>query len=314
MTRRDELVASIAATAERMGAEGLDERELVLVDTAMDEMRRSFTLFDPYRHKRKCTIFGSARIKAGDPAYTCAVEIGAAMADAGWMVMTGAGPGIMQAGIEGAGAEDSFGIGIHLPFEQTSALLIDGDPKLLSFRYFFTRKLTFMKESHGFVLLPGGFGTLDEAFELLTLVQTGKSPLVPIVLLDPPGSDYWDTFVSFIERELRKHGLIADHDLDLIKVCADIPSAVEEITGFYRVYQRQHWDADTLVLGLSSPPEGAVVDALNVEFADLLAPAAIDAGVGMDVESTAEGAVLRVPFDRRSYARLRHLINHLNRL
>lgn len=309
-------VAAIVATAIRMGREGLDRGELKLVDTALDEMRRSFTLFDPHRDKRKCTIFGSARIQSGDPAYTCAQDVGAALAAAGWMVMTGAGPGIMQAGIEGAGAENSFGIGIHLPFEQVAAPLIAGDPKLLSFRYFFTRKLTFMKESHGFVLLPGGFGTMDECFELLTLMQTGKTPLVPVVLLDPPGETYWETFCAFIERELAAAQLIGPQDLRLVRVGTDVAAAVGELTGFYRHYHSSRWVGDVLVLRLATAPSPGLVERLNDEFADVLDSGRIEP-IAATAAERADSDVVELPrlglrFDRRSYARLRLLIDTIN--
>lgn len=196
-----ELLFEIVTSAYRMGVEGLDRGELKLVNTLLKEIRYAFGLFEPYQGIRKVTICGSARTKPDDAAYQCADDLGAAMAERGWMIMTGAAPGIMQSGIEGAGAENSFGINIVLPFEAEAVSVIADDPKLINFRYFFTRKLSFMKESDGFALLPGGFGTMDEAFELLTLMQTGKQPIVPVVLLDPLGETYWDTWRRFVKDE-----------------------------------------------------------------------------------------------------------------
>jgi len=192
----------MVVSALRLGLEDVDRADLKLVNAALKELRYAFHVFAPYRGIPKCTIFGSARIKPGDPAYECAKQFGAQMAERDWMVMTGAGPGIMAAGLEGAGAENSFGINIMLPFEASANEVIADDPKLINFRYFFTRKVTFMKESQGYAILPGGFGTMDEAFELLTLMQTGKTFLAPVVLLDPVGSTYWERWRQFVVDEL----------------------------------------------------------------------------------------------------------------
>src|SRR5258705_2590969 len=184
-----------------------------MANPAQREMRYGFRFFEPYRAARKAAIFGSARTTRDDPLYAQTVAIARELAAVDWMVITGAGPGIMEAGIEGAGAASSFGVSIRLPFEAATTQFLADDPKLVNFRYFFTRKVTFVKESHAFVLLPGGFGTLDESFELLTLVQTGKAPLAPIVLLDVPGGTYWQSWADFVTRELRGRGLISPDDM-----------------------------------------------------------------------------------------------------
>ncbi len=192
------------------------------------------------------------------------------------MVMTGAGPGIMQAGIEGAGAENSFGINIVLPFEADAASVIAGDPKLINFRYFFTRKLAFMKESHGFALLPGGFGTMDESFELLTLMQTGKQPIAPIVLLDPPGGTYWDTWQDFVERELLDNRLISPADMSLVSLTDSVEDAVDEICGFYAVYHSARYVGQRLILRLSEDIDDDVLAELDREFADIVVKGGIE--------------------------------------
>jgi uncharacterized protein (TIGR00730 family) len=186
----EDLIFELLATAALLGRDRADRGDLKIADSALQELRHAFKAFEPFRAARKVAIFGSARTRRDDPLYEQARRLAAAMAEQDWMVITGAGPGIMEAGIEGAGADNAFGVSIRLPFESPTSHFVADDPKLLRFRYFFTRKVTFIKESHGFVLLPGGYGTMDEAFELLTLVQTGKAPPAPIVLLDVPGATY----------------------------------------------------------------------------------------------------------------------------
>ena len=222
------LDGEIAALVEEFGSHGLSDlafeaivsvyklvrdqtsrADVKLVARALRELRYALRVFAAYPDVRKVSIFGSARTEPGDPSYRMASDFAAAIVAKGWMVITGAGPGIMQAGNEGAGAEASFGVNIRLPFEADPNPVLLKDPKLVNFRYFFTRKVVFVKEASGFVLLPGGFGTLDECFELLTLVQTGKSDLHPIVMLEPPGTGYWEGLLHFFERDLLDRGYIA---------------------------------------------------------------------------------------------------------
>src|SRR3954452_817112 len=204
----------ILVSAVRLAGDDADRLDLKITNAALKEMRSAFKVFAPYRDVPKVTIFGSARTLPEDPLYHQTRELARVLAERGWMVVTGAGPGIMAAGVEGAGLDHALGVNIRLPFEQEQSDLIAGD-KLVSMKYFFTRKLMLMKESAGFVVLPGGFGTLDEMFELLTLLQTGKAAPAPIVLLDVPGGTYWQAWAQFIREELAKRGLVDENDLGL---------------------------------------------------------------------------------------------------
>lgn len=312
----EDLVFEMVVSVLRMGREAADRGELKLVNAALKELRYAFHVFEPYTGTRKASMFGSARILPDSVEYETARLFGQKMVEAGWMVITGAGPGIMSAGLEGAGAENSFGVNILLPFEATASDVIIGDPKLINFKYFFTRKLTFMKESDGFVLLPGGYGTMDEAFELLTLMQTGRSPLVPVVMLDPPGSTYWDTWRDFIDRELLSRQLISPHDLDVFTITEDVDTAVDEITGFYDVYHSSRNVGRRLVLRLNRDIDDDVLARLNREFGDIVVGGAIER-IDATPSEVDDDDVVDLPriafrFDRRSYSRLRHLIDVLN--
>lgn len=311
-----ELLFEMLVSAYRMGVEGFDRGELKLVNTALKEIRYAFGLFQPFHEVRKVSIFGSARTKRDDPAYQCAHDMGAAMAERDWMIMTGAGPGIMQAGIEGAGAENSFGINILLPFESEAVPIIADDPKLINFRYFFTRKLTFMKESHGFALLPGGFGTMDESFELLTLMQTGKQPLAPVVLLDPPGGTYWESWLHFVNEELLDNGLISPADLALVKLTDSVEDAVDEICGFYARYHSMRYVGSRLILRLSEDIEDSLLESINDEFADIVEKGSIERTDATQSELEDNDAVdlsrLSMHFNRASFSRLRTLIDRVN--
>lgn len=314
--RDAELIFETIVSAVRMGREGTDRGDLKLVNAALKELRYAFHVFGPYRGVRKATIFGSARIQPGDPAYEAAKHFGAAMAARDWMVMTGAGPGIMAAGLEGAGAENSFGINIQLPFEAQANEFIADDPKLINFRYFFTRKLNFMKESHGYALLPGGFGTMDEAFELLTLMQTGKSFLAPVVLLDPEGSTYWERWSEFVNAELAGKGLISGNDLSLVKMTSDIDEAVDEICRFYRSYHSSRYVGSRLVLRLEREVGDDELAALNGEFGDIIEAGSIDRIEATPNELADRDEVerprLAFRFNRHGFSRLRELIDALN--
>jgi hypothetical protein len=232
------------------------------------------------------------------------------------MVITGAGPGIMEAGIEGAGAASSFGVSIRLPFEAATTQFLADDPKLVNFRYFFTRKVTFVKEAHAFVLLPGGFGTLDEAFELLTLVQTGKSVPAPIVLLDVPGGTYWSGWTAFVEAELERRNYISGDDLALYTVTDDVRVALDEITAFYRNYHSLRFVDGDLVLRMHTAPSDTALAGLTQEFAGIITSGAIEPVEASRAEiadkDVPELARLRLRFDRHSYARLHLLIQRLN--
>ena len=312
----DDLIFELVVSAVRLALDRATRGDVKVANAALKEMRHAFSVFAPYRETRKAAIFGSARTRADDPLYRQAVHVASDLAEAGWMVITGAGPGIMEAGIEGAGPESSFGVSIRLPFETTTAQLFADDPKLVSFRYFFTRKLTFVKESHGFVLLPGGFGTLDETFELLTLVQTGKAPPAPIVLLDTPGGTYWRSWIDFVSRELGLRGYVSPEDRSLVLVTDDPDTALDELTGFYGNYHSQRYVGGDLVLRLLQPPTLQLVERLNDEFGDIVERGRIEV-VGPAKAEVGDGDVpdlprIRFRFDRSSHARLRQLIDVLN--
>ncbi len=314
--RDSDLVFEMMVSAVRLARDRASRGDLKIANAALKEMRYAFSVFEPYRDARKAAIFGSARTKRDDPLYAQTVALARELAHADWMVITGAGPGIMEAGIEGAGAANSFGVSIRLPFEAVTTQFLADDPKLVNFRYFFTRKVTFVKEAHAFVLLPGGYGTLDEGFELLTLVQTGKAPPAPIVLLDVPGGTFWLTWMQFVEQELRSRGYISPEDVDLVTITDDVSVALSEITGFYRNYHSLRFVEGDLVLRMQHLPPDDVIQHLNTDFADMLASGKIEPAEASRAEiadnDVPQLARLRMRFDRHSYSRLRALIGRLN--
>ena len=310
-----DLVFELVASSLRLARDRADRGDLKIANAALREMRHAFGVFGPYRAARKVAIFGSARTRPDDPLYEQTRHLAAAMAGAEWMVVTGAGPGIMEAGIEGAGSDNSFGVSIQLPFETTTTQFIAGDPKLMSFRYFFTRKLEFIKESDAFVLLPGGFGTLDEAFELLTLVQTGKAQPAPIVLLEVPGGTYWQHWSQFVNGELLRPGYISPEDLSLFCVTDDVSVAVSEILDFYRNYHSQRFVDGRLVIRMRHTPSPELVEGIRRDFADII----VDDVAVIDATSAerADDDHVDLPriafrFDRRGWSRLRQLIDRIN--
>jgi hypothetical protein len=312
-----ELTREMLTSALRFNLQGATRAELKMVNAALKEFAYSFRVFARYADKRKVSIFGSARVATGDAGYIAAREFARLMAERDWMIITGAGPGIMTAGHEGAGAEHSFGANIRLPQLNPANIYIAKDGKLINFKYFFTRKVTFMKESSAFVLLPGGWGTLDEAFELLTLTQTGKSDIHPIVLLEPEGSTYWREWLQFLQYEVLSHGFILESDLALLRIAVTPQEAVDEIERFYRNYQSARFVGDRLILRLQRAPGAATIERLNQDFADLLV------GGGFEViEPTAAerrdqdslDAQRLAFYPRHAYGRIRQLIDQLNAL
>jgi uncharacterized protein (TIGR00730 family) len=310
-----QLVFEMMKSALALAKDPISRLDRKIANSALKEMRRAFAVFAPYRNVRKATIFGSSRTAKGRPEYALARDFSRTIADRGWMIVTGAGPGIMEAGHEGAGGSRSFGVNIVLPFEATANPFIAGDPKLINFKYFFTRKLMFIKESDAFVLMPGGFGTLDEAFELLTLIQTGKSDLHPIVMLDVPGGTYWKSFDRYLREELLEYGYIDESDLNLFTYTDDIDQAVAEIEKFYRVYHSQRYVNNRLILRLNVAPTPEQLAALSDEFADIL-----DGPIRRVEASSGEirdNDVVELPrialnFDRIHAGRLRRLVDRLN--
>lgn len=311
-----EFVFELMVSALRLSREDVGRGELKMVAAAVKEFRYSFGVFAPYEGIRKCTIFGSARTKVGDPAYVCAHDFAESIAARDWMIITGAGPGIMEAGHEGAGADNSFGVNIVLPFEADANQVIADDPKLINFKYFFTRKVMFMKESHAYVMLPGGFGTMDEAFELLTLIQTGKSTPAPIVLLDPPGGTYWALWKEFVEIELRDQGLISADDLSLVTVTDSIEEAVEEVCRFYRTYHSVRFVGSRLILRLQREIGDEELASLNERFGHILVKGSIERIDTTDAEIRDDDNVdlhrIAMYFDRRNWGVVRQMIDALN--
>lgn len=316
--RNDDLVRSLMVTALDMDADNIDRLELKIASQTLAEILGTWRVFSPYSEKAKVAIFGSARTKPGAPDYELAVEFGRSMAAQGWMSITGAGPGIMTAGIEGAGLENSFGVSIILPFEPRAADIIADSDKLASFRYFFTRKLAFMKESDAFALFPGGFGTLDEAFELLTLLQTGKSYPVPIVLLDHPGSTYWKGWRKFVESELVGGGTISENDLNLFLHTHDSKEAAEYICSFYSCYHSIRFVGKRLIVRLRRELDDEALAVLNAEFSDMLVDGEIEPTEATKAEQSDEDHIglprLQMNFDNRSFSRLIQMIRRINEL
>ncbi len=304
----------LLVTAIRMAEEPLSRLDRKLINASVKEMRYAFNVFSKYRDRKKVSVFGSARTPTGDPNYELAKELGRRMAEAGWMVVTGAGPGIMSAANEGAGQESSFGVNIVLPFEAKPNPFIASDPKLINFKYFFTRKLMFMKEAEAFVLFPGGFGTLDELFELLTLSQTGKSDLHPIVMIEAD-TGYWPAIDRTLKDVLLTRGYIDREDAGLYYLTESVDDAVAHIQRFYRIYHSQRYVDGKLILRLNTDIPDEKIDQVSQEFNDILRGPI--QRVGASSGERQDGDVpdlprLKLDFDRSHFGRLRQLIDRLN--
>jgi uncharacterized protein (TIGR00730 family) len=311
-----EMILRLRKAAEKLPVEHTPEQDLKILSQTLRELRRAFTVFAPYRTQRKVTVFGSARTPRTAPAYLAAEQLGKSMADNGWFVVTGAATGIMEAGHRGAGRGRSMGINIMLPFEQAANEIILGDTKLVTMKYFFTRKLMFVKECDAVVCLPGGFGTLDEAFEVLTLLQTGKRELMPLVFLDSPGGTYWKDWLSYIRKHLLDGKMISAEDLSLFRVTESVDETVDEILQFYRVFEDMEYVDGRLVLQLKQPIADAKLNTIQRDFADILTSGdfrqeLIPSAAGATPQSPIR-ACLRFHFDRRSLGRLRSLIDSIN--
>jgi len=310
-----DLVREIIVTGLKLIKDKTDRGDVKMMNTALKELRYSFLVFNPHRDRRKVAVYGSARTGPDNPNYQMAEEFGRRFAeDHGWMVITGAGPGIMEAANKGAGTEASFGVNIRLPFENgANDYLSPG--KVINFKYFFTRKVQFVKESDAFALFPGGFGTMDEAFELLTLVQTGKSDMHPIVMIDHEGTGYWDAWDGLCDA-LLEQGMISAPDRNLYLVTTDLDEAIEEINKFFRVYHSQRFVDRRLVLRLNADVPDGLVAELNQEFDDIIASGKIDkieaTQAEIDTDDNVELPRLAFDFDRHGYGRLRALIDRLN--
>jgi uncharacterized protein (TIGR00730 family) len=318
VTERRDLYRSIIGTVVHLAEEHTDPLDLKLARAALAEMAEAFRVFRPFREEQKVTFFGSARTLPDDPLYLQARRLAERMAEHGWMVVTGAGPGIMAAGMQGAGRERSLGVNIRLGHEQGANEFIAQDPKLVEMRYFFTRKLMLIKESDGYAVLPGGFGTLDEAFELLTLLQTGKAQPAPLVLLDVPGGTYWEQWQRFLDAEVVSGGLVSSEDRSLYVITSDVDEAASELLGFYRNYHSCRWVGDLLVMRLRVAPTRAELAALNERFSDIVAGGSIRPAKPLGPERSSSDHVelprVALRFDRIHYGRLRQLIDALNEL
>ncbi len=313
--RDEDLIAEMLVSGLKLLRDDTDRGDLKLINSALKEMRYSFLVFSRYRDIPKVTIYGSARTQPEDPNYVMAADFANRMADLHqWMVVTGAGPGIMEAGNKGAGAEYGFGVNIRLPFEAEANPYVH-ESRLINFKYFFTRKLMFVKESDAFAIFPGGFGTQDETFELLTLIQTGKSDMHPIVLMEAPGTGYWEAWLEFVAT-LEAKGMIAAADSNLFFHTTDVEAACREIRRFYGNYHSQRYVEGKLVLRLKHEPSDALVAELNETYADLLASGTIHKTVVSDRELADDDHVhlprLRLHFNRRSLGRLRAMVDRIN--
>ena len=310
------LAEELLTSAAGMIADGTATLDLKIAAAAVVEMRDAYGMFAPYRGRKKVTIFGSARTKQSDPLYEQARKVAAQLGEHGWMVITGAGPGIMHAAMEGAGREMSIGVSIRLPFEQQANPIIAGDSKYVSMKYFFTRKLMLIKESRAFVCLPGGFGTLDEMFELLTLTQTGKGVPVPIVFLDTPGDPYWEGVAELIDTMLVARGLVAPADTSLYLITESCETAAHEINRFYANYDSMRYVGDLLVLRMKQSPTDEQLDGLNAAFGYLCTKGSITRTPPLAIEVKEADAVdlprVAFVFAKHGFGDLRRMIDMLN--
>ncbi len=311
-------IEEILVAGVKLALDGAERGDLKILRAAIKEMRHAFRVFAAYRDTRKVSVFGSARTQPDDPVFATAVEVGRRLAAEGFLVITGAGDGVMGAAHLGAGRDSSFGLNILLPFEQAANPVIEDDPKLINFRYFFTRKLFFVKESDALVLMPGGFGTMDEGFETLTLLQTGKCPPLPMVMLDSEGGGYWDAWLEFVRGALVARGMISEEDLSLFRVTRNVDELVREIRGFYRRYHSSRYvlRRSLLVLRLREalPPER--IETLNRDFADILGSGRIEPAEAFpeeeDEPELASLPRIAFPFNQLNFGRLRQLIDEIN--
>ena len=294
-----------------------DRLDWKILTASLEDLAQGFKVFYPYRHIRKISIFGSARISPTTPEYKIAVDFADCVTKLGFMVITGAGGGIMQAGNEGAGKGNSFGLNIKLPYEQDANKYIDRDEKLINFKYFFTRKLFFLRESDAIALFPGGFGTLDEAFETLTLCQTGKYGPAPLVLIDKPGGDYWHSWNNYICQHLVARGLVSADDPSLYTITDKLDVACNTIRNFYRVYHSSRYVGRQFVMRLNSQLSDEIVEQLNQDFSDILSQGKIVKSSALPAEKN--DATVNLPrlvfyFNQKSLGRLYQLIEQINQL
>ena len=316
-TDNEELIAEMLLYVIKLARDEASRGDLKILVRAFKEMRHAFRIFAPYRSIRKVSIFGSTRVEETDPCYTMARDLGQRLAQDGFMIITGAGSGIMQAGNEGAGRDKSFGVNIRLPSVQLANRYIKDDPKLMNFHFFFTRKLMFVKEADAVVIFPGGYGTHDELTEAVTLAQTGKSQLVPIILLDSPDGTYWQEWQEFVRKGMLSRGYISEEELGFFSVLNDIDSAAREIKNFYRNYHSYRFVNGNLVIRLNRAPLPRLIETINREFGEILTGEPVRQTEPLPDESDDPDTLhlhrLLVHFNRVDFARLRRLIDVINR-
>ncbi len=310
------LIEQLIVSALKMSRDQIAVADLKLFNRSLNELRYASRVFAPFRHKRKVVIFGSARTLPTEPEAIEAEEFARRMQEIGYMTITGAGDGIMGAAQRGAGRENSFGLNIRLPFEQRANETIHGDAKLINFNYFFTRKLNFVKETHAVALFPGGFGTMDEGFEVLTLMQTGKARILPVVLVDKPGGSYWETWIAFLKGHLLQLGLISADDFHLFKIAHNVEAAVAEIAQFYRNFRSYRWVGRRMVFRLEKRLTDVAVRALDAQFADLLGDSTFTQSAALPEEQNEPdlAALPRLIFTprRKNFGRFRLVIDAIN--
>ncbi len=315
---RSLLYRDILLNALKCKRDDLDILDLKVIHRAVAEFRHAARIFKPYRGVRKVSIFGSARQRRGSPYYELAVELGRLLVEKGFMVITGAAEGIMRAGIEGAGPESSFGVNILLPFEKEPTSLIQDDPKLVNFRYFFTRKVFFVMEADAVALFPGGFGTHDEGFEVLTLLQTGKAPPMPVVLMEPPGGDYWETWDRFVREQLLARGFVSPEDLGFYRIANSPEEAADWISSYYTTYHSTRQVGDRLVIRLEKELSADNVSELNRTFPDIVTSGRISHTSALPEEEDEpdldSNPRIVFPYHRGRAGRLNELILAVNRL
>ena len=311
-----DFIKEMILTVLRLANDETSRGDVKLLTNAFKELRHALRVFDKYESVQKVSIFGSARTQPEDPAYQGASELARKLVERGYMVITGAGGGIMEAGHGGAGRERSFGVSIRLPFEQSTNAVIEGDDKLVNFRYFFTRKLMFVKEADAVVLFPGGFGTHDEGFEVLTLLQTGKCEPMPVVFCDAPGGTYWKTWLQYVNDHLLRLKLISPEDLSLFMITDDVDEAVNEVANFHSRYHSGRYVGSDWVMRLKTTLDAATLVRLNDEFADIIAEGKIEQVGALPLEQNepdlADLPRLVMRFNRRNYGRQRQLIDQVN--
>jgi len=311
-----ELIEEMIMTALKMARDQTSVADLKMLNRALKELRYAVRVFAPYRDRRKVAVFGSARTPEDAEEYKAAEAFGREMRERGYMIVTGGGDGIMGAAQKGAGREHSFGLNIRLPFEQGANQTIEGDKKLVNFNYFFTRKLNFVKETHAIALFPGGFGTMDEGFEVMTLMQTGKSRIFPLVLLDKPGGTYWQTWLKFLHEHLLKLRLVSPDDFNLLHHCESVECAVEHIVRFYHNFHSSRWVGSRLVMRLQRALPQKLIERMDTEFNDVLASGKFTQSAALPEESN-EPDIAQLPRlvfqpHRRNFGRLRKVIDAVN--